>query len=384
MQSAVESAREIPTGAVDGFSYAALRMLVGAQRRASLRWLEEFLSPPFGTGAPDEYAASVTLCEDTRRYKEVLAGQPQTEGAALDCFVNDSHMIQLPAWTSAPGITTAFQESFRVLYTVDPLSRSVTILSPEGSAHARTALMRVVRELAMNRARADGGIFLHAAAIAIGGRGMLIAGEKHAGKTSLLFYLLRATGADYIANDRVLLPSPAAVSVRGMPTIVTVRPHTLTFFPGLRADLMTRSYYYQRTLAEAAGDTRPARPWRDGSFGLSPAQVCALLQVERSAECTPHVLVFPRVTADSAAGSVCELAPDDAAARLRRALLSAGLAKKTSDLVGFAGHSSVDDDAVEDMCRAFTARMTCVECRLGTSSYESGALAADCVRLLDN
>jgi hypothetical protein len=384
MQTAAEIEAEGSTWSEDGFTYGALPILVGAPCREPLRWLEEFLSPAFRAGPRDGYAASVTLREDSQHYRDMLANRPQTGIAPLDCFVNDSHMVELPAWASGAGTTTAFQEGFHVLYTVDPSARSVAILSPEHNPQARTALMRVVRELAMNRSRADGGVFLHAAALAIAGRGLLIAGEKRAGKTTLLLYLLRATGADYVSNDRVLLPSPASATLRGMPTIVTVRPQTLAFFPGLRSELVTKSYFYRCTMAEAAVDQRPARPSSDGSFGLSPAQVGALLRVERRAECAPHVLLFPHVTGDASGGELRELAPGAAAARLRRALLSAELAKKTSDLVAFAGDSPVPDDAVDDMCRALTARVTCVECRLGAKSYEDGALAADCVRLLSS
>lgn len=383
MQSAAKIAADITTGSVAGFTYGELPVLVGAARSEPVRWLEEFLSPPFRIGARDAYAASVTLCEDSRRYEEVLARRPPAATVALDSFVNDTHMIQLPAWACGPGTTTAFQQSFRVLYTVGQASRSVTILSPEHNASARTALMRVVREMAMNRSRRDGGVFLHAAAISVGGRGMLIAGEKHAGKTTVLLHLLRETAADYVANDRVLLPSPAAATARGMPTIVTVRPQTLAFLPGLRSELVARSFSYLRTLAEAAADAQPARAWADGSFGLSPAQLCALLGVERRAECTPQVVLFPRITAESDAGRLHDLAPGEASIRLRRALLSSGLAKRTSDLVAFPDDPPPpEDDAVDEMIGAFAARVPCVECRLGTRSYESGALASECLRLL--
>lgn len=380
MQSAAQSA-DTATGSVAGFTYGELAVLVDGDRPEPVRWLEEFLAPPFRVGARDAYAASVTLREDARRYAEALANQPAAT-AALDAFVNDTHMIQLPHWSSGPDRLTAFQQSFRVFYAVDRAARSVAILSPENNASARTALMRVVREIAMNRARSDGGVFLHAAAIAVGERGLLIAGEKGAGKTTVLLHLLRETGADYVANDRVLLVSPDGATARGMPTIVTVRPRSLAFVPGLQAALVARSFHYLRTLAEAAADARPPRPWADDSVGLSPAQVCALLGVERRAECIPCALLFPRITTESGGAHLRELTPGEAVARLRRALLSAGLAKHTSDLVAFRDDPPAGEEPVEEMLHAVAARVPCMECRLGAGTYGNGALAAECQRLL--
>ncbi len=376
-------AADTAPGSVNGFTYGNLALLVGAARPGPLRWLEEFLSPPFQLGARDAYAATVTLREASRRYEEVLGHRPQAGAVELDCFVNDSHMIRLPAWASGPDTTTAFQQGLSVVYEVDRASRSVTILSPERNPNARTALMRAVRELAMNHARRDGGMFLHAAAIAVEGRGLLIAGEKRAGKTTLLLHLLRETGADYVSNDRLLLPSADAATLRAMPTIVTVRVDSLAFFPGLEADVQTRAYSYRRTLAEAAEVPQPTRPRSDDSFGLSPAQFCALLGVERRAECAPHALLFPRITGEAGIGRLRDLAPGEAAARVRRTLLSAGLAKTTSDLVTFPGDPPAPDAAhLEEMSRALAARVPCVECQIATSTYERGALAAECLRLL--
>ena len=383
MQSAATIAADTPTGSVNGFTYGDLALLVGAPRPGPLRWLEEFLSPAFRVGARAAYAATVTLREDSQAYEQALAQQPAAGAVELDCFVNDTHMIRLPAWASGPDTTAAFQHGFRVVYEVDRASHAVTVLSPDNNPSARTALMRAVRELAMNRSRRDGGMFLHAAAIAVEGRGMLIAGEKRAGKTTLLLHLLRETGADYVSNDRLLLPSADAAALRAMPTIVTVRVDSLQFFPGLEADLQTRGYIYRRTLAEAAEGQHPTRPWSDGSFGLSPAQFCALFGVERRAECAPRVLLFPRLMADAGAGRLRDLAPGDAALRLRRALLSAGLTKKTSDLVTFPDDPPAPEaDYLEAMSRALAARVPCVECQIGTHTYESGALAAECRRLL--
>lgn len=380
----MESAAAITTAtpvSVEGFTYEDLSLRVVAPQ-PMLVWLAEFLAPAFVIGAGDDYDATVVLQEDPAAYEAAVAHHAGAETSELDCFINDSHVIRLPALTTSSG-TIAFQASHRVVYRVDAPARAVTLLSRPGNPSARTALMRVVRELAMNRSLRRGGVFLHAAACAGAGRGMLLAGEKHAGKTTLLLYLLRATGTPFISNDRVLLPSPNADHVRAMPTIVTLRADTLAFFPRVRSELVTKSFSHQRTLAEAAADTQPARPWRDGSFGISPAQLTTLLGVEREAACMSRVILFPQRTNEANAGGLRELTPSEASIRIRSALLSAGLAKKTSDLFTFRDDPPPPEaEHLAQVAAAFSTRLRCLECQLGAYSYNSGALAEQCLRLL--
>ncbi len=366
---------------VERLLYGEYAIRVGAPLDA-LGWLVEFLCPPFVAGADAAGAATVTLRADRQLYEQMLAQRPMPDAPELDSFANDGHMIRLPAWTAAPCTVAAVQESFRVVYLVDQSTRSVAILSMENNRHARTALMRVVRELAMNYARCEGGLLLHAAALTLGDRGVLIAGEKGAGKTSLLLYLLRETGAVYVSNDRVLLPTPTARGVRGMPTIVTVRRETVALLPDLQSTVRTWSSDYRRTLDEARADRQPARPNLHDSYHFSPAQLCELVGAQRRAECVPRALLFPRVVSGLHAGRLRDLPADEAATRLRRAWLSVDLSKKTSDLFSFSHHMPPPEEHLEEMSRTFAARVPCFECQLGPRSYEDGTLAAECARAL--
>ena len=383
MQNVATFAAGSATGSVAGLTYQDDFALRVEAPPATLRWLEEFLTPAFTVEAAERDTPRVTLQEDEHRYAALSAEQAGAHTTELDCFINDSHVISLPAWSASAHEVAAFQESFRAFYSVDRGARSVTVTSRPGNAGARTALMRSVRELAMNRALRRGGLFLHAAALAADRLGALIAGQKHAGKTTLLLYLLRASGADYVANDRVLLPAAASPAVRGMPTIVTVRPQTVDFFPQLGAEIVARRYYHQRTLAEATDQAAPARAWPDGRFGISPAQLCAVLGVAPVDSCAPRVVLVPRITGDHDAGRLRELTRADALARLRHARLSAGLRKKTSALFVFDGDlPSPAAEEEEATLAAFADRVPCVECQLGTRSYADDRLATECMRLL--
>jgi hypothetical protein len=382
MQSAATLAAGSATGSVAGLSYDDFSVRVVAAP-ATLRWLEEFLTPSFAVDAAEPNALTVTLEEDEDRYAALVAEQAGARVVDLDGFINDSHVISLPAWHASADHVTAFQASFRAFYSVDRSAASVRVISRPGNAGARTALMRTVRELAMNRSVRRGGLFLHAAAVAADQQGALIAGQKHAGKTTLLLYLLRASGADYVANDRVLWPAANSTMVRGMPTIVTVRPQTVEFFPDVGAEIIARRYHHQRTLAEAADEIHPARRWQDGRLGISPAQLCNVLGVVPISACVPRVVLVPRITGENNAGRLHELTRAEGLARLRDARLSAGLSKRTSDLFVFGDDPPPPSaEAAEATLVAFAERVPCIECQLGTRSYADGRLAAECLRVL--
>ena len=76
----------------------------------------EEIEPPYSNG--ESLTAGLTI--DYKRFQSQ---------SMLDCFVNDTDVIRLPAWASAPGATTAFQRRSRALYAVDRERRSVTVVS---------------------------------------------------------------------------------------------------------------------------------------------------------------------------------------------------------------------------------------------------------------
>jgi hypothetical protein len=110
-----------------------------------------------------------------------------------------------------------------------------------------------VRELAANRAQRTGGLLLHAAAFAAGDQGIVVAGPKRAGKTTLLLHALSAASARYVSNDRVLVTADRGRAIaRGVPTIVRVRRGALDRFPAVAARFASASYHHRLTLEEAA------------------------------------------------------------------------------------------------------------------------------------
>lgn len=368
-------------------SYGHLRVRVESPEN-HLAWLEEFLTPHFQVDrSADSQAAAYQVCltEDDDLFAATLAGGGDAGDAQLECFALDSSVVRLPAWRSPSGATVLFDEKFQALYLVGADRHATTVLTRRHNSGARMALMRVVRELAMNHTQCTGGLVLHAAAAAVGGHGMIIAGKRAAGKTTLLVQLLRHPMARYLSNDRAVVTtsSPASsdtarLTVRGMPTLVTVRPRTLRLFPRLKPRLLESGYHPRLSLAEIASQPRgPVLPWGDQRFGLSPAQFCELLDVPVDASSPASVLLFPRITHEPGGARLLPLSATQAAARLADALFGVGSLRKTSDVFAVPDDPPAPDSAtLHRLCNQLVTQLPCIECEVGLSAYDRDDLAA--------
>ncbi|HVN83594.1 MAG TPA: hypothetical protein VMW17_01995 [Candidatus Binatia bacterium] len=373
------SADSVSTSRGAGFRYGDLQVWLDAPP-SHLAWLEEFLTPNFTVRSGGTAACRVSLREDDAAFDATHARGPQHPAVDLECFALDSKVIRLPAWNASEGGTTVFDPKFDVFLSMNTDHRTITVLTRCGNLGARQATMRVVRELAMNHTQAAGGLFLHASALAINGCGMIIAGKRAAGKTTLLMHLLRHPSARYVTNDRALVCFDGVPpTLRGMPTVVTLRPRTLEMLPGASEVLLASGYHARLTLTEAA--QRPPgsiEPWRDKRYGITPAQFRAVLGVQAIAESPLAVLVFPRITGEPGMVHIAALDPAVAAERLRVALFGAGSWRKHSDVLTVPGDPPLPDEAaLAGLCARLTAQVRCVECALGLNAYERHELAGE-------
>jgi hypothetical protein len=164
-------------------------------------------------------------------------------------FALDSEVVRLPSWPSARGTVVA-DAKFEALYVLG--DGRVDVVAHPGSRRVRAGAMRVVREIATARALGEiDCLQLHAAAVERDGRALLLAGPKATGKTTLLAYLATTERVRILANDRVLLRGSAdALEVRGVPTVVSVRPDTAALVPRLADSVPAVDSPAHLTLAE--------------------------------------------------------------------------------------------------------------------------------------
>jgi len=235
--------------------------------------------------------------------------------------------------------------------------------------------MRVVRETLLNAVLRDGAALdLHAAAFALGGRAVLIAGDKGSGKTTFLLHAMASAGADLVANDRVLVEiDDSRADATGVPTIVTIRPRTLDLLPFLRRHADERpASLLESELASGGGFPEgESVPTRD--FALAPSQLAARVGRLRVRGGPVACVIFPVVSAEARARECRRLSGTDAVERLRRCFYGsrAVLRPRTVFESWSDWNARLDDQAA--MAELLAARVPCVECHLGLDAYRSDA-----------
>lgn len=327
---------------------AGARVVVTTPSVADLDWLAEFLSPPFdarlgGAGDGGE-GARVDCAFDPARHA-ALGALEWSAAQRVAAFALDAGAIELPLRHEEGGWRLVRDEPFAAFHRVALDLRSVETVAERPEPRLRTPLLRLVRELVMGDLFARGWPMLHASAIARDGAALAFVGATGAGKTSLLLHALRLDGARLLANDRAVVRddgrSPAIFAV---PTIFTLRESALAFFPRLAAALAASRFSHRLTLAEAAhGDSPAPRPWSNGKYGLTPAQLARLAGVEREGQATLAGVVLPRHTGQPGGLTLRRLDDDAARRELRDAQFGHGAWMRPSALFRPAG---VDDDAV--------------------------------------
>ena len=350
--------------------FGDLRIRVASADPRDLAWLREFLGPAVAGGADGAADCVVRLTVDADRHARLSAAARAARRRPAACFALDTAMIRLPAWSSGPRERTIHDAEYACFYIVRGGGAEVEILARQPDRwRGRIPLMRVVRELAMNHAVARGGLLVHAAALDLGARGIVVAGPRRAGKTTLLTWLLGEPDARYIANDRVVIGcGTRGFLIRGVPTIVTLRAAMLRRFPGLRRRLARSGYNPCLSLREvrAAGPGSIATD-EQGRLHLSPAQYRELLATRGAGGGRLHVLVFPRLTHRRGGLEVRRLTAAAAARRLRAALFRAAFRRKGSDV--FAPFRAAAPEGASALVHRLAARVPCFECRVGADAY---------------
>ena len=353
------------------FGFGEVRIRVDTEDDGHLRWLAEFLVPHFETTSDAEHDCAVTMVEDDDRYRDTLARGP-ARGTA-DAFAFDTRVVRVARWPSAAGELRYHDATAAAFYEVADGGRSIRLLTATDNPGRRKALMRVVREIATNRAQSRGGLLLHAAGLTVGGRAILVAGAKGSGKTTLLVHCLRLGSARYLANDRVMVARDRPIVARGVPTIVALRAGTLALFPALAGRLERARYDSSRRLDEPPATSRP----RQDKATISPAQLCRLLGVAPAAQAEIAAVVFPRITDEEPGLGLERLSEHEALARLITQALFGVTSSRSSSEVFSLAHDGAGPSVAErhDRCRELAARVPAFECRLGTKAYESAETA---------
>ena len=350
------------------FAYETARVRVEADD-PTLDGLAACVAPQFEVeAAGGDAPRCVALRQDPARHAALRTRGPAPGGERIDCFAMDGRVIAHPRWSAPTGVT-AYDEEFDVFYVSRP--GRVEVVADGTRPWSRVALFRVLRELVATGCHAAGHLMVHAAAFVADGRGAIVVGAKRAGKTSLLAHALAHPAVRFLANDRAVVADvvAGAPSVRGIPTIVRVRPEMARLFPEVFRDCSRDPDQACRSRAEALARPRREMP-ADAPLVLSPPQFVALFAATQAAVAPLFAVAFPHVDTATAGLTVRALGAEEAGARLHAALFPAPPPSGLAALV--AGASPVPPaaaDAIARRCRQLAERVRCVECRLGPDAY---------------
>jgi hypothetical protein len=363
--------------------YGGVAIEVGVHRPADLEWVEDFLAPAFSVSERETVDVRVQFDVDPERFEALVRRGPAAAGDVVDGLVLEGSTHRFRPWADAaesPGrggdgagakaVRTAFDPGFDVFYEVMP-GPSVRITARSG-VRCRVPLMRVVREFAMHACLRSGDLFLHAAALRVGERAIVIAGASASGKTTTLTWSLQLLeDARFISNDRVRVrPSAAGYDVIGMPTVMAFRPHGLELVPEFDAALRAErgSPHLSRTEVRGRDDLPLRQPRSDGRFGMSPSRYAELLGRRSAASAPAGAIVFPEVVADDGGLRAVPIDPASAGARLEQAIFGLAGARRSElfDLPAVGPYPS--EDQLREHARRIAAAVPCYVWQVGANA----------------
>ena len=361
--------------------YLDLDINVSSHDINDIIWLKEFLFPQFEMVTTATSDCAIRLVMDDA-YFDKLKGRVPSKEEKIVGFVLDKRVAELSFWQTVNDGKIYHDEEFDIFYGISHDRRSVSVLAhSKKSVGYRTALMRVIREYAINHARSKDIIFVHAGAFSFEGRGIGIAGKKNSGKTSTLTYFLKNMPVKYISNDRVLVSFENDVPVVfGMPTIVTVSDNGLSLFEKLRGDFRRYNYHHRYTIDEIKEAGHVPYRLEKGDFTLSPGQYVRLMNVGYSQNAPLKAIIFPKISKEEKSMSVRLLERREAFENLTEAELSKDIHETQSVFnLGENIHSANRKNMYKNYVDRITSQIPCFECSLGRYAYHS----AHAVKILE-
>jgi len=161
------------------------------------------------------------------------------------------------------------------------------------------------------------------------------------------------------------------MTLTGMPTIATIRSSMLPLFPGLIDRLPTVDYAHHRSVREVFRPGEPMRPWSDGRYGLTPAQLTHMLDTPATGSARAAALVFPMVTDRPGRLTMRQVDPATAIEDLRDAIFGIGAWSELGEIfVAPADRQAVTSLDPSRQCRRLVEELPTFECELGREAYE--------------
>lgn len=247
---------------------------VSCQNDTDLTWLKEFFCPQFDFNTIKKPSLNLSLLLSDEIHRRLKSSTPEHSEKTVG-FILDTNVIYLEKWKINDDFDVLFNANNNIYYLTN--GYDITIVATETSHHeARIELMRVIREYASNYLVNHNAYVLHAAAFSLSEQGILIAGLKNQGKTSLMLYFTSHGKTKYIANDRAfILFHNSKPYIYGMPTIFSYDTPGLNNFPKSMQVFSDSMFRFNQTIAESKNEKHDKKP-NSRVIGMTPTQLCAL------------------------------------------------------------------------------------------------------------
>lgn len=344
--------------------------------QADLTWLAEFLAPAFHSHSHEsDIDYTVDAVVDEGLFETYVAARPAGSLPEAVAFVLDQRPLMTSWWNDpASGQPVFLDPAHAVLYLKIATPPGVKVVAKADGRLFRGAVMRIVRELAMAGEWTRTSAILHAAAFASDEGGVLIAGPKRSGKTSLLLHCLRAAGAAFLANDRVVLSHDGSrFTARGIPSIVSIRSSTLELFPDLSRTRTERWYQAHLTLSEGEAAEATMTMTEENS-AISPAQLCHALHVPMATSVPLRAVFLPHVDLSQRGFRIQELSPEEAEARFEAVLFAAGSEVRISEIFrNRYADVTVDLSHARELWSRAVRGVPVFGCRIGRGAFNQRA-----------
>lgn len=343
-------------------SYSGAGFIARSDDPADLAWLEAFLGPAFA--ASSEAGEQTFTLEKNDGAVNTAQRMASATAESITAFVLDTRLEELPCTMNADGAVTAYDSFFEVAY---QRNTTISIADAESSGpgrRARGALMRAIREAAMDHVWCHGASILHGASFVVGDQAVLVMGDKEAGKTSLLCAaLLGVPGASFLSNDRVVLPRAGkSLRAQALPTIVSIRAGSAQVVPSLSAALSgTRENYLGAAVAETE---RPER------WALSPKQFSSLLGCSMAREADAACCLFPHIDRKEASFSLRELTAEERRLRILESAFAKNHLGHRSDLFRANEVTFPSGAVLRNRLHEHLNGIRCFELRMGLGLYQ--------------
>jgi len=332
-------------------------------------WLAEFLCPWFSTEAQNRAALKVSMTSSGEQFTALARVEAERHSQPLACFRLDRRVVSCPGWSEPDGSILVADQEFGCYYHVQ--GNQVEVISRPQDRPARIGLMRVVRELAIQRALSRSETLdLHAAAFVFRGRAILLAGDKNAGKTTLLAHALTSPHTALMANDRVIVDG--GLKARGVPTVVSVRAETERAFPALGRVLPRRAVLFHKGELAAEDFTRVSTH-QLSVLALSMAQFARRLNSRLEPSAPVCAILFPEVSPTTSGWSLSSMDPAEAAARLRRNIYGSALAPGPDAIFQRMTGALPSINERDFLVHRLAAAVPVIRCLLGKGAYNESS-----------